>query len=151
MLLKQSKNSTMRTRLLLGLGLTCFTLVAVPLTMYMLQNGRTLQSVSLKRVGIAPLKALLRMVQLLQQHRGLSAGVLGGSTTLEAQRAAKQTETAQAVKARWPQLPVILVTGWGDALEGEPLDSRGVDAVLAKPYTVAQLQDALAQCSVGPD
>ena len=59
-------------------------------------------------------------------------------------------EVAQAVKARWPQLPVILVTGWGDALEGEPLESRGVDAVLAKPYTVAQLQDALAQCSVDP-
>jgi signal transduction histidine kinase len=59
-------------------------------------------------------------------------------------------EVAQAVKARWPKLPVILVTGWGDALEGEPLESRGVDAVLAKPYTVAQLQAALAQCSVGP-
>ncbi len=54
-------------------------------------------------------------------------------------------EVAQAVKARWPQLPVILVTGWGDALEGEQPESRGVDAVLAKPYTEAQLKHALVQ------
>ncbi|MGB4782602.1 response regulator, partial [Candidatus Methylomirabilis sp.] len=54
-------------------------------------------------------------------------------------------EVAQAVKARWPQLPVILVTGWGDTVEHDRLEGTGVDVVLAKPYTVAQLQHALVQ------
>ena len=54
-------------------------------------------------------------------------------------------EVAQAVKARWPQLPVILVTGWGDALERARLEGSGVDVVLTKPYTVAQLTHALVQ------
>ena len=54
-------------------------------------------------------------------------------------------EVAQAVKVRCPQLPVILVTGWGDALEDDRHEGTGVDLILAKPYTVAQLEHALAQ------
>ncbi len=54
-------------------------------------------------------------------------------------------EIAKAVKARWPTCPVILVTGWGDALESDRLEGTGVDVVLAKPYTMAQLQDAIAE------
>ncbi|MDE2180721.1 MAG: nitrate- and nitrite sensing domain-containing protein [candidate division NC10 bacterium] len=90
---------TIRARLLLGFALVCLALVAAPLTMYMVQSGRALRSARLKHAGIAPSKALLRMVQLQQQHRGLSAGVLGGNTMMEAQRAAKQVETDKAVEA----------------------------------------------------
>jgi signal transduction histidine kinase len=85
--------------LVLGFGLVGLTLVAAPLTMYMVQSSRALQSAGRKYIGIAPSKALLRVVQLLQQHRGLSSGVLGGSTTMEAQRSAKQTEADKAVEA----------------------------------------------------
>jgi signal transduction histidine kinase/ActR/RegA family two-component response regulator len=53
-------------------------------------------------------------------------------------------QVAQAVKTRWPQLPVILVTGWGDTLGNEQLNGTGVDLVLAKPYTIELLRDALA-------
>jgi signal transduction histidine kinase len=85
--------------LLLGFGLVCLALVAAPLTMYMVQSSRALRSAGLKRIGIAPSKALLRMVQLQQQHRGLSAGVLGGDMMIETQRVAKQTETDKAVES----------------------------------------------------
>lgn len=77
----------------------CLALVAAPLTIYMVQSSRALQSARLKYAGIAPSKALLRMVQLQQQHRGLSAGVLGGNMTMEVQRVAKQAETDKAVEA----------------------------------------------------
>jgi signal transduction histidine kinase len=86
-------------RLLLGLGLVCLALVATPLTTYMLQSSRALQSAHLKYVGIAPSTALVRVLRLLQQHRGLSAGVLGGNTAFEVQRAAKQIEVDKAVEA----------------------------------------------------
>lgn len=90
---------TIRARLLLGFGLVCLALVAAPLTMYMVQSSRALRSARLKYNGVVPSKVLLRMVQLQQQHRGLSAGVLGGNTMMEAQRAAKQAETDKAVEA----------------------------------------------------
>jgi PAS domain S-box-containing protein len=54
-------------------------------------------------------------------------------------------EVAQAIKSRWQELPVVLVTGWGDAVEPEALDGTGVDLVLAKPFTKVQLQAVLAQ------
>src|SRR5574337_1288763 len=88
----------MRARLLLGFALVCLALVAAPLTIYMVQSTRALQSARLKHTGIAPSKALLKMVQLQQQHRGLSSGVLGGHTEIEAQRAAKQAEADKAVE-----------------------------------------------------
>ncbi|MDE2179576.1 MAG: nitrate- and nitrite sensing domain-containing protein [candidate division NC10 bacterium] len=90
---------TIRARLLLGFGLVCLALVGAPLTIYLLQSSRALQSASRKYAGIAPSKALLSVVQLIQQHRGLSSGVLGGNMTMEAQRAAKQTEADKAVEA----------------------------------------------------
>src|SRR5574337_852301 len=90
---------TIRARLLLGFALVCLALVAAPLTVYMVQSSRALRSARLKYAGIGPSKALLRLVQLVQQHRGLSAGVLGGNTTMDAQRAAKQTEADKAVEA----------------------------------------------------
>ncbi|MEX8495312.1 methyl-accepting chemotaxis protein [Sphaerotilus sp.] len=49
--------------------------------------------------GIAPSHGLLRVIQLTQQHRGLSAAALGGKADLESQRSARQAETEQAVEA----------------------------------------------------
>lgn len=94
-----NKRMTIRTRLTLGFGLVGLALVAAPLTIYLLQSSRALQSASRKYAGIAPSKALLKVVQLIQQHRGLSSGVLGGNLTMEAQRAAKQAEADKAVEA----------------------------------------------------
>lgn len=54
-------------------------------------------------------------------------------------------DVARAVKADRPQLPVILVSGWGSMMERDQIEGAGVDAVLAKPYTVAQLKHALGQ------
>jgi len=90
---------TIRTRLLLGFALMCLALVAAPLTMYMVQSSKALQSAGMKQAGISPSKALLRMVQLQQRHRGLSSGVLGGHTEMETQRTATRAETDKAVAA----------------------------------------------------
>ena len=57
--------------------------------------------------GIAPSRGLLRVVQLTQQHRGLSTAALGGKTDLESQRSARQAETEQAVEAFGALLPQL--------------------------------------------
>lgn len=111
-----------RARLLLGFALVCLALVAAPLTMYMAQSSRSLQSVRLKHAGIGPSKALLRMVQLLQQHRGLSTAVLGGNTMMGTQRAAKQIETDKAVEAfdavvRSDITDAAVIVAWGRTVD----------------------------------
>jgi CheY-like chemotaxis protein len=53
-------------------------------------------------------------------------------------------DVARAVRQRWPGLAIGLVTGWAVALEMSDDERRGVDFVLAKPYTVEPLRSALA-------
>jgi CheY-like chemotaxis protein len=58
-------------------------------------------------------------------------------------------DVARAVRQRWPGLPIGLVTGWAVALEMSDEERRGVDFVLAKPYTVETLRSALAAFRTG--
>jgi CheY-like chemotaxis protein len=44
-------------------------------------------------------------------------------------------ELAQAIKAKWPKLPVLLATGYADLPEGEATDLPR----LAKPYRQEEL------------
>ena len=53
-------------------------------------------------------------------------------------------DVARAVRSAGPGCPVVLVTGWAVALEMSDEERRGVDFVLAKPYTVETLRSALA-------
>jgi signal transduction histidine kinase len=58
-------------------------------------------------------------------------------------------DVARAIRQRWPGLRVGLVTGWAVALEMSDEERRGVDFVLAKPYTVETLRSALATVRPG--
>lgn len=54
-------------------------------------------------------------------------------------------EIARASRVCRPELPVVLVTGWGDQLEPTQLTESGIDAVVAKPYTLHSLLEGLGQ------
>ena len=56
-------------------------------------------------------------------------------------------EVARAVKARRADLPVMLITGWGDTPEGPGDHRRSADIVIAKPVTAASLRAALARAA----
>lgn len=47
-------------------------------------------------VGVETIQPVLRLVQLIQQHRGLSSGVLAGNAQLKDKTAAKAAEIAEA-------------------------------------------------------
>jgi methyl-accepting chemotaxis protein len=90
-------------RLLLWQKLAIFGLLGLvvalpPLAMYLRISNAAIQAAETELEGIAPAAALLRAVQLTQQHRGLSGAYLGGDETLAARRAAKQVETDRAVE-----------------------------------------------------
>lgn len=50
---------------------------------------------------------------------------------------------ASTVKARLPQTPVIMLTGWAGEIAPEDFKARGVDLVLAKPCGRAELEAAV--------
>jgi signal transduction histidine kinase/ActR/RegA family two-component response regulator len=52
---------------------------------------------------------------------------------------------AAAIKAAAPDTPVVLLTGWGQRLQGEADRPQHVDRVLSKPPRVAELRVTLAQ------
>ena len=66
--------------------------LTVHLRSALVQNQRELD-------GVALVKPLLRYVQVVQQHRGISAGVLGGNAALLEKAKGKAEEIAEAGKA----------------------------------------------------
>ena len=83
--------------LLLGLatGLVMLVLFA---TVYINLN-RDIDTANNELVGLQMLKPLNRVVQVMQQHRGLSAGLLGGNEAMKAPRADKEKQVSDALAA----------------------------------------------------
>src|SRR6266508_281506 len=54
-------------------------------------------------------------------------------------------ELASAIHARWSDLPIIVLTGWGRDVTTAQLKQHGVTAALAKPAEAATLRQALAR------
>src|SRR5262249_33955053 len=48
-----------------------------------------------------------------------------------------------AVKSRRPGVAVVVVTGWGLQLEEETAIAHGVDLLVAKPFSIEDLEQAL--------
>jgi signal transduction histidine kinase/CheY-like chemotaxis protein len=50
-------------------------------------------------------------------------------------------QVARAVKARWPKLTVVVITGWQEDAQGGEDDRAAVDFMIPKPVTVDALRD----------
>lgn len=60
-------------------------------------------------------------------------------------------EVAKCVKRKTPQVPVGLITGWGIHLEEEKVKESGVDLIIAKPFQVKEILEAVNQFSNSPE
>jgi CheY-like chemotaxis protein len=59
-------------------------------------------------------------------------------------------QVAQAVKAARPQVPVVLVTGWGVEVQADELQTHGVDRVMTKPFRFEDVQEVVVSfCGTG--
>ncbi len=81
------------------LGLVAAVMAGIPLVIQVRSLNQEVAVLEGEIAGLEPGRGLLRVVQLTQQHRGMSASVLAGNADFEAQRAAKQLELRQAVAA----------------------------------------------------
>ncbi|MFX9027523.1 hypothetical protein ABTN22_18865, partial [Acinetobacter baumannii] len=58
----------------------------------------SLRTARAEQAGLKPAEQVLRLIQLTQQHRGLSNGALSGNTQFSAQREKKQVEVQDRLK-----------------------------------------------------
>jgi len=74
-------------------------LLAAPLTIYVRDSQQQIGVARQEHSSIEPVKNLLKVVQGTQQHRGLSADMLGGNVELESNVAEKRGDVGKAIKA----------------------------------------------------
>lgn len=99
------------------LGALALVLVALPTTVYV---NRALSEISVARLevdGTQPAMAVQTVVQLVQKHRGISAGMLGGNKALTALRPAVRDAVNKALNAVEVSLTAkgaspALLSGW---------------------------------------
>ena len=87
------------------LGLAISVVLTVLLVTVVSNLYRDIKTAQHELDGVQVLKPLNRMVQVMQQHRGLSSGVLNGNEAMKEKRAAKEKEVADAVTATDAALP----------------------------------------------
>ncbi len=80
-------------------SIIALTLCGIPTYMYLREAAKTLDAAVLETDGLAPVAAILKVIQQTQQHRGLSALVLGGVEGAKDQRDAKQQAADQSYEA----------------------------------------------------
>ncbi|MDP1978558.1 methyl-accepting chemotaxis protein [Undibacterium sp.] len=74
------------------LSVIALILTAIPTTLYYLESSKNLDAALAENQGLPAMTQILKTVQLTQQHRGLSALVLGGVSSEKDKREAKQKE-----------------------------------------------------------
>ncbi|WP_119155089.1 methyl-accepting chemotaxis protein [Caldimonas tepidiphila] len=73
-------------------------LLAVPAGLLVKAEMRAVAVAKQEVTGLAPADAVLKLLRLAQQHRGMSAVLLGGNESQAAAREAKQAEVGQALE-----------------------------------------------------
>jgi CheY-like chemotaxis protein len=53
-------------------------------------------------------------------------------------------EVAKALRAAQPQVPIAMVTGWGDQIDFGEARTRGIDYLMAKPFNVDDMTRLVA-------
>lgn len=92
------KNLGLRTKLGV-LGLLALLAATIPAAWLVADKQRVVARMDVQASGVVPIQSALRVVQLTQKHRGLSAGVLSGNTALVDEHKATRETLDSAVRA----------------------------------------------------
>jgi methyl-accepting chemotaxis protein len=135
------------------LGLLALVLIAVPSSLYVLGALHSGQQADREVQGIAPVQALLHLVALTQQHRGLATIVLGGDDSLQQARLAKQAELQRAFEASEQALHAAgvepeLLTAWRQVREQWQALSEQIGQGSIKPRQSMQQHSQLIASSL---
>lgn len=53
-------------------------------------------------------------------------------------------ELAQEISRRWPEMPIVLVTGWGDQLDAAKVAEFNIATTISKPFDISKLIEVAA-------
>ncbi|MDO8933403.1 MAG: methyl-accepting chemotaxis protein [Rhodocyclaceae bacterium] len=81
------------------LGVVGFIAIALLLSQLIFKLTESITATRSELQGIQTVKPLQTLIQVMQQHRGLSSGVINGDASLAGKRAAKETDVIAAVAA----------------------------------------------------
>jgi methyl-accepting chemotaxis protein len=103
----------------MALGLLALLMAALPTAIYVQGSMADIARAKKEVDGTGPVIALQKVVQLMQQHRGVSAGMLSGNETLAARRPAIVDGLNQAIRVVDERLTsrgasAATVSTWGD-------------------------------------
>jgi len=90
------------------LGLISLTAIGVVVYSFLVDLQKDIRILYLEMDGLTLIEPIGRCVQLMQQHRGLSAGLLAGVQTMQEGRAGKAQEVDAAINAAEEKLPARL-------------------------------------------
>lgn len=104
------------------LGVLALALIVVPTILYVLGALNSGRQAERELRGIAPVQALLEVVALTQQHQSLATTVLGGDSSLQQARLAKQSELQRSFEAseqtlRAAEVEADLLSAWQQVRE----------------------------------
>jgi len=109
-------------RKLLLLGVLLLVTITVPLALQFIDAREAIVAADREREGLPAARALVKLVQATQQHRGLTVGMLNGNQGFAAPREAKQQEVGTLVAElaeRWKQegLPPAMEQTWTQTVQ----------------------------------
>jgi methyl-accepting chemotaxis protein len=119
------------------IGAIALTATAIPVAMSVVRVYGTMQVAQREADGIAPVRATLRAMQLVQQHRGLTGAVLGGNTAAQADRATRQQEASRAFEALTALTPRVQDAATLAAMRKVAADWADVHCRATAPGTTA--------------
>ncbi len=124
------------------LGMIAFLLTIIPSTLYVRQAYQEMRIAEREASGVASVRPLLKVIELTQQHRALSALVLGGDAAMEPQRAAKAQEIDKAAEAVSAALALLHDAGARASWQGAQQDWAALrSSVAARGLSVADSFD----------
>jgi CheY-like chemotaxis protein len=59
-------------------------------------------------------------------------------------------EVAKAIKEKSPSIPLLLVTGWGDQVDPLQAKQFGIRTVIAKPFRMGEIIQAMREATLPP-
>jgi hypothetical protein len=126
------------------LALVGLFVAAWPTYLHVRDALRTIDHARMEASGAAPLTALSKVVQAMQIHRGLSAGMLGGDAVLAARRPGAGERVTQAMEAATARLagagiPAEQQAAWQQARQTwQQLEARVAQKQLQQAQSTAQ-------------
>jgi len=112
------------------LSILALCMMALPTWLYTKEVNQQMRLASAEIEGLRSTAALLKLMQLTQQHRGLSSLALSGIAGAETQRTEKQREVAQAVENMQQIMAGIasapMQQSWQTALRDWEITRQGV-------------------------